>query len=310
MARVMVTGATGLLGRAVVKRLQQAGHEVIATGFSRATNKVHKLDLTSAQAVADFVRLERPHIIVHCAAERRPDVSERHPEAALALNLDASQALANAAKAQHAWLLYVSTDYVFDGTQPPYAEDSVPNPVNFYGQSKRQGEQLVLDTLADSAVLRLPLLYGQVESIAESAVFVLIKQLLDTRVQAVDHWAMRRPTSTADISHAITQMITQRLAGKSLVGIYHFSAQGGLTKYQMLLKLGDIFGLTTQHLKPETTPTGAINRPQDCSLSCQRLADLGIVSQLDFATGVRMALALSPAALTPHGLAFSSPNIG
>lgn len=310
MAKIMVTGATGLLGRAVVERLQQAGHDVIATGFSRATGTVHKLDLTSEQAVAEFVRRELPHIIVHCAAERRPDVSEQRPEAALALNLDASQALANAAKAQHAWLLYVSTDYVFDGTQPPYAEDSTPNPVNFYGQSKRQGEQLVLDTLADGAVLRLPLLYGQVESLAESAVFILIKQLLDTRVQAVDHWAMRRPTSTADISRAIMQMISLYVKGHSLAGIYHFSAQGGLTKYQMLLKLGDIFGLATQHLKPEATPMGAINRPQDCSLSCQRLTDLGIASQLDFDTGTRMALALSPAALAEYGLVFSSPKIG
>lgn len=302
MAKVMVTGATGLLGRAVVKQLELTGHEVVATGFSRASERVHKLDLTAPLAVEKFIAREQPQVIVHCAAERRPDVSEQNPQAALALNLTASQALAKAAKANNAWLIYISTDYVFDGTQPKYAEDAATHPVNFYGESKLKGEEIVLDTSADFAVLRLPILYGQVEKLSESAVLVLINQLIERRAQGADHWAVRSPTSTADIAQAIDKMIAQHIAAPIVQGIYHFSAIETMTKYQMLLTLGEILQLSTAHLTPESTPTDNARRPRDCTLSCTRLAALGICSEINFATGVRQALTQSSGALAALGL--------
>ncbi|RBP79922.1 dTDP-4-dehydrorhamnose reductase [Shewanella putrefaciens] len=302
MAKIMVTGATGLLGRAVVKQLELTGHEVIATGFSRASERVHKLDLTAPLDAEAFIAREQPQVIVHCAAERRPDVSEQNPQAALALNLTASQALAMAAKANNAWLIYISTDYVFDGTQPKYAEDAVTHPVNFYGESKLKGEEIVLDTSADFAVLRLPILYGQVEKLSESAVLVLVNQLIERRAQGVDHWAIRSPTSTADIAQAIDKMIAQHIEHSTVQGIYHFSAVETMTKYQMLLTLGDILQLSTAHLTPESTPTDNAKRPRDCTLSCARLAAQGICSEINFATGVRQALTLSSGALATLGL--------
>ncbi len=302
MAKIMVTGATGLLGRAVVKQLELTGHEVIATGFSRASERVHKLDLTAPLDVEAFIAREQPQVIVHCAAERRPDVSEQNPQAAFALNLTASQALAMAAKANNAWLIYISTDYVFDGTQPKYAEDAATHPVNFYGESKLKGEEIVLDTSADFAVLRLPILYGQVEKLSESAVLVLVNQLIERRAQGVDHWAIRSPTSTADIAQAIDKMIAQHIVASIVQGIYHFSAAETMTKYQMLLTLGEILQLSTAHLTPESTPTDNAKRPRDCSLSCARLAALGICSEINFATGVRQALTQSSGALATFGL--------
>ncbi|MCU8001118.1 dTDP-4-dehydrorhamnose reductase family protein [Shewanella sp. SM95] len=302
MAKIMVTGATGLLGRAVVKQLELTGHQVIATGFSRASERVHKLDLTAPLDVEAFIAREQPQVIVHCAAERRPDVSEQNPQAALALNLTASQALAMAAKANNAWLIYISTDYVFDGTQPKYAEDAATHPVNFYGESKLKGEEIVLDTSADFAVLRLPILYGQVEKLSESAVLVLVNQLIERRAQGVDRWAIRSPTSTADIAQAIDKMIAQHIVAPIVQGIYHFSAAETMTKYQMLLTLGEILQLSTAYLTPESTPTDNTKRPRDCTLSCARLAALGICSEINFATGVRQALTQSSGALATLGL--------
>ena len=302
MAKIMVTGATGLLGRAVVKQLELTGHEVVATGFSRASDSVHRLDLTHPSEVADFVSRHSPQVIVHCAAERRPDVSEQNPQAALALNLSASQALAQAAKANHAWLIYISTDYVFDGTQPKYAEDAATHPVNFYGESKRKGEEIVLGIDPDFAVLRLPILYGQVEKLSESAVLVLIQQLMDKRPQGIDDWAVRSPTSTADIANAIDKLIALHLQESTVQGIYHFSAAETMTKYKMLLTLGEILQLSTAHLTPESTPTDSAKRPRDCTLSCLRLAAMEIRSEMNFATGVRQALTQSSGALAALGL--------
>ncbi|CAM3517801.1 dTDP-4-dehydrorhamnose reductase family protein [Shewanella pealeana] len=291
MAKIMVTGATGLLGRAVVKQLKQCSDfQVIECGFSRASIGIEVLDLTQSEQVFEFVAKHKPDAIVHCAAERRPDVSEQAPQAALALNAEASDSLAKAASQNGAWLLYISTDYVFDGTAPKYEESSQTNPVNFYGQSKLQGENLVADSEPSFAILRLPILYGDVESLNESAVMVLLKHLLAPHVEYLDDWAVRSPTSTADIAVAIHEMLVLQLAGKQLSGRYHFSAEETMSKYQMLLVMAEILGLDTGHLIAVTSPTDSAKRPKDCSLSCERLASLGIKSRLPFKVGIESAL--------------------
>ncbi|MCE9685758.1 SDR family oxidoreductase [Shewanella sp. AS16] len=301
MANIMITGATGLLGRAVCARLE-GEHRLIATGLSRVGAGQHSLDLIQAEQVRRFVASHKPEVIIHCAAERRPDVSEQDPQATLALNLNATRTLAEAAKANGAWLLYISTDYVFDGTAPAYAEQDRPNPLNFYGESKWRGEQIVAETVPDAAVLRLPILYGRVERLEESAVLVLLKSLLDKRPQALDHWAMRRPTSTADVAAAMAQLLRLRLQGRPLSGIYHFSAGETLTKYQMALALADLLGLDTAHLHPMDEPGDSAKRPHDCTLKCERLARLGILPGLSFMAGVEAALAQSGPALAEAGV--------
>ncbi|WP_220769358.1 SDR family oxidoreductase [Shewanella sp. MBTL60-007] len=297
MAKIMVTGATGLLGRALIKQLaQHIEHQIIACGYSRTSPSIERLDLTQAAQVSAFVAKHKPDIILHCAAERRPDVSEQDPQGALALNSDATQFLTRAASQYGAWLLYISTDYVFDGCQPPYREDAEPNPVNFYGQSKLLGEQVVSDAQQGFAILRLPILYGEVESLNESAVMVLLELLADTAEQPVDNWAIRSPTSTADVATAIAKMVTLKLAGETLEGHYHFSAKETMSKYQMLLAMAEVQGLTTGHLIPVTSPTDSAKRPKDSSLSCERLVSLGIESKVPFKIGFKRALQDSPCA--------------
>ena len=303
MAKIMITGATGLLGRAVKSQLEASeNHQVIATGFSRAQAGIYKLDLTQGEEVDDFIGHHQPNVIVHCAAERRPDVSEQNPSAALALNVSATKALAESAKKHGAWVIYISTDYVFDGTEPNYAESDKPNPVNFYGESKWQGEMALLETSNEFAVLRLPILYGQVEHVSESAIFVLLNQLMDKQTQEVDHWAVRSPTSTQDIAQAIEKMIELKLNQIDLSGIYHFSGKETMSKYQMLLTLGEILEHSTQHLKPVSEPTDSAKRPKDCTLICDRLAKLGIRSKVLFREGILASLCESPTALTKIGL--------
>lgn len=109
-------------------------------------------------------------------------------------------------------------------------------------------------------------------------------------------------TSTADIAQAIDKMIAQHIEHSTVQGIYHFSAAETMTKYQMLLTLGEILQLSTAHLTPESTPTDNAKRPRDCTLSCARLAALGICSEINFATGARQALTQSSGALAALGL--------
>ena len=120
--RVLVTGATGLRGRAIMKAFADA--ELTGVALSRARAGLVRLDLRQTAEIEALVERLQPEIIVHSAAERRPDVCEKDPEGTRALNVEATAALARSAAACGAWILYTSTDYVFDGTNPPYAGTS------------------------------------------------------------------------------------------------------------------------------------------------------------------------------------------
>ena len=170
--RVLITGASGLLGRAIVKEFTQSenGWEVLGLAYSRAKGALRKVDLKSKDEVDSVVGEFKPSIVIHSAAERRPDVVEKKEEETKMLNVNATRTIAEASAKANAFFLYISTDYVFDGTNPPYKPTDKPNPLNKYGQSKLDGENVTLEFLPRSGVLRVPILYGPVEHIHESAV--------------------------------------------------------------------------------------------------------------------------------------------
>lgn len=161
--KVLVTGATGLLGRAVVQRLKEDGHEVVGVGLSRSNAEITKLDLTDEEALKRFLDLTQPAAIIHTAAERRPDVVENSPEACRMLNVEVPRYLAEWCrdiKETSPLLINISTDYVFDGVSPPFRVDDTPNPLNAYGMSKWQGELAVQQNGKQGRVssLRVPVL--------------------------------------------------------------------------------------------------------------------------------------------------------
>ncbi|MGH0116391.1 UNVERIFIED_CONTAM: hypothetical protein FKN15_035695 [Acipenser sinensis] len=140
--RVLVTGATGLLGRAVYKEFQDNDWYTVGCGYSRARPRFEKCNLLDADAVRAMIQEFQPHVIVHCAAERRPDVVESQTDAAIQLNVSAAGNLAK--EAGVSFVIYISTDYVFDGRNPPYDVNDTPNPLNLYGKTNKNREREVL----------------------------------------------------------------------------------------------------------------------------------------------------------------------
>jgi dTDP-4-dehydrorhamnose reductase len=108
--KIVVTGATGLLGRAVMETLKE--HDPLGIGFSRATHPIVKLDLTDSSALSDFLQKHRPEVVIHAAAERRPDVAEQNEEGTLQLNIESCRVIARLASKLYFKLIYISTDYV------------------------------------------------------------------------------------------------------------------------------------------------------------------------------------------------------
>ncbi|KAJ1755310.1 hypothetical protein LPJ58_001312 [Coemansia sp. RSA 1591] len=277
--KIVVTGASGLLGRAVVKEAEARGHTVIGTAFSRATAKLAKLDLSDASAVSSFLREHKPQAIIHCAAEKRPDVAEQNQAAVEQLNSQVPGRLAREADALGAYFVYVSTDYVFDGTRPPYKVNDTPNPLNFYGRTKLAGEQAVREASDRAAILRVPVLYGEAETPGESAVNMLV-DLVRSSSGKVDALQPRFPTCTDDVAHVLVDMceVSVGSAGEVISGVFHFSAKEEMTKYQMCQVFARILKIDDSGLVPitEKPQEPVATRPDNCQLSTEALEEVGI----------------------------------
>ena len=299
MFKVAVMGASGLLGRAIVDELAgQPDWQVVGTAFSRPTPNTVVLDVREARAIEQFVDREAPDALVIAAAERRPDVCERHPELARALNVDAVRAIAAAAHRRGAWTLSISTDYVFDGTRPPYRPDSEPAPLNAYGRSKLDGERALAAATDFGCVLRLPLLYGPIVDWAESAVTSLVPAIAasaaaEGKAAPMDAWAIRYPTFTPDVAFVIRQMLERHAKGNAIRGIVHWSGDEPMTKYEIAVRLGEALQLDAR-LTPQHTPTDATPRPHNCHLASDRLEQFGIGRRTPFDTAIREVLAAFP----------------
>lgn len=298
----LVTGATGLLGRQVVKAFERADWSVKGTGHSRADGTlVLKVDLAKPSEIEAALDKVEPNVVVHCAANRFPDKCDKDPEGTRALNVTATESLASLCAARDVLLIYISTDYVFPGKpgDAPYAADANPEPTNLYGQTKLDGERAVLDVFkkANKAglglVLRVPVLYGDAEMPAESAVNILMEtvwkaQEPDARI-SMDHWALRYPTNTEDVGrvcHDVAIKYLNALDRSTLPQVLQFSSEDKFTKYEICQTFAEIMGLPITAIEPNSEgndPNADVQRPYDCHLSTAALKEIGIdVSTQDF----------------------------
>lgn len=299
--KILLTGASGLFGRSLMVHLAAlAGSPdaLIGTARSRIAPPLQQLDLTDEPAVRAAFARWAPDLVVHSAAERRPDVVDGEPAVAERLNVGASELLARLAAARGARFIYISTDYVFDGMSPPYATDAKTAPLNAYGRMKLAGEEAVRAAYSDSAVgenafaiLRIPILYGRVESLAESPVTELAARLLDGHAFKVEDWAMRYPAHADDVARAVTVVAEPLTQGLPVGGTYHFAGSEQITKYGMALVIAKDLGVDTRLVQADPNPPSGAPRPKDCRLDASRLLALGFAPRIRFADGVHDALA-------------------
>ncbi|OAP61770.1 dTDP-4-dehydrorhamnose reductase [Fonsecaea erecta] len=296
MPSALVTGATGFLGRQVLKVFSDAGWKATGTGFNRASEPVRKVDIQNADAVSKLFDEVKPQVIIHCAADRQPDSCTRNPEAAHRLNVTATELLASCAAKHDAFFIYISTDYVFPGIQgqAPYKSTDPPKPTNIYGQTKLDGETAVLKS-PNTVVLRVPVLYGPTspkDNNKESAVNVLMDSLWKSQNEKVkmDDWAIRYPTNVEDVARVcwdIAKLYTASPQPEKLPRILQFSSEDRMTKYEITQKFAEIMGLPLDGIVPDKdggkpAPDGTL-RPFDCHLDTSDLQKLGIdISTMDF----------------------------
>ncbi|HSF29769.1 MAG TPA: SDR family oxidoreductase, partial [Candidatus Tectomicrobia bacterium] len=163
MKRILVTGISGFLGRYVAGSLQDR-YQVLGTYRTHATPldgcELTRLDVDDAGGVRATTHAFRPDVVVHTVALGDVDACERHPYEAYRINVQGTEAMAQAAEAVGARLLYISTDQVYDGVEGNYDEADAPNPLMVYGRTKLEAEQRVATICHDAVILRLALMYG------------------------------------------------------------------------------------------------------------------------------------------------------
>lgn len=277
--KIVVTGASGLLGRSVYKYFTKE-FETIGLCFTKIKDSLHSLDLTDFNKVTEFLDQTNPNVIVHCAAEKRPDVAAKDPQRTFDMNVEASRHLAKESKKRNIILFYISTDYVFDGTHPPYSPSDTPNPLNLYGKTKYEGELAVSQEDPHAIILRVPVLYGKTIRSNESAINDLIDIVTKSQKSTLkmDDYHIRYPTCVDDVAHVLYLVLQKRRLSKDVSGIFHFSGVEAMTKYEVCKIVGQKLNLDTLHILPDSEkPKDPVaTRPYDAHLSNDALMNLGL----------------------------------
>jgi dTDP-4-dehydrorhamnose reductase len=248
MDKIMITGANGLLGQHLVKQLKRAGYSVIATGkgedrlpMLEGQGVVHyfPLDITDEAAVETIMRRERPDVVVHAAAVTQVDECELNRDKCFSVNVEGTANIIVHAERYACHLVYISTDFVFDGERGNYAEDDALNPISWYGFTKAQAESTVETCEIPWTIVRTCLVYGNVLQGSRSNIITWVKEKLEKKekIRVVsDQW--RTPTYVADLARGILLIIEKKARG-----IFHISGKDTLTPYDIALKTADHFGL-------------------------------------------------------------------
>lgn len=219
--KILVTGANGQLGRELAKQ-QGREHELVLTD-------VHELDITDGKAVADFCRALQPQAVIHGAAFTNVDGAEADVDGAFRVNVVGSQNLAAACLETGARMVYVSTDYVFDGRNTePYREFDHVNPQTVYGRTKWQGEEIVRQILGRHYIVRTAWLYGD----GHNFVRTMLKLAETQDVLRVVHDQVGTPTSTVDLAQIILKLLQS-----DAYGTYHATCQGQCSWYDFACEI-------------------------------------------------------------------------
>ncbi len=244
MAKVLLTGANGLLGQAVISIFsRESDFDVIATSvepelYVEAGNyRYEQLDVTVKENVKKAVKKHNPDVIVNCAAFTDVDKCETERELCWKLNVDAVKNLIISSRISDSKVIHISTDYIFDGKNGPYTEDSTPNPVSFYGRSKLASENALTTSGIDYVILRTIVLYGIGNKVKSNFALWLINNLSMNKPVNIVTDQIGNTTVSDDLAYGIL-----KCAEQDAYGIYNIAGKDIISRLDFTYNLCDIFG--------------------------------------------------------------------
>ncbi|MCU7548246.1 SDR family oxidoreductase [Chitinophagaceae bacterium LB-8] len=235
MQKILITGANGFIGQNLVQKLLLKKNIIIATGkgasrlpFDTAQFVFESMDFTDEVSVEEVFQKHRPDVVVHCGAWSKPDDCELNREEAYKVNVTGTIHLLKKAAQLRSFFIFLSTDFIFDGVQNIYREESAADPVNYYGQTKFLAEEEVKKYPYDWSIVRPILVYGKCLKGRHNIVSMVAEALQEGRVISIVDDQVRTPTYVEDLVDGIISIIEKRCTG-----IFHLSGEEVLTPFRM-----------------------------------------------------------------------------
>lgn len=252
---VLITGANGFLGHYLTRLLLDLEYDVIATGkgecrlpFEGEKGFTYQpLDFTNPFEVHDVFERYDPWCVVHAGAMSKPDECEADQWKAYLVNVESTVSLLLNAEEYRCFFIFISTDFVFPGETGMYSEDDPREPVNFYGQTKMDAEDAVMEYPFDWAIVRTVLVYGEPLKGRTNILKIVEDKLRKGEKYRVVNDQVRTPTYVGDLARAIALIMIQRATG-----VYHISGSDVLTPYEMACAAAEYLGLDKKLLEPVT----------------------------------------------------------
>lgn len=260
--KVLVTGVKGQLGYDVVNELTKRGHIAIGTD-------IEEMDITNAQCVSKVIKENTPDAVVHCAAYTAVDAAEDNEEICRKINVDGTQNIANVCKELDIKMVYISTDYVFDGEgERPWEPSDERTPLNIYGQTKYEGELAVENTVDKFFIVRIAWVFG-INGKNFVKTMLNLGKTRDSLTVVNDQYGS--PTFTYDLARLLVDMIeTEKY------GVYHATNEGICTWYEFACEI-----FKQANLNVKVTPVSAseypakAKRPSNSRMSKEKLTENG-----------------------------------
>lgn len=276
--KVFVTGVRGQLGYDVVNELEKRGHTAIGVD-------IEELDITDAEAVDKMITETAPDAVIHCAAWTAVDAAEDNEEKCRQVNAYGTENIAKVCKKLDCKMMYISTDYIFDGkgTRPWEPDDPVTTPLNVYGQTKYEGELAVRNNVEKFFIVRIAWVFGKGKN--------FIKTMLNL-AKTHDHLTVVNdqygtPTYTYDLARLLVDMIETDKYGN-----YHATNEGGyITWYDFACEIFRQAGIDIE-VEPVSSAQYAAKakRPENSRMNKQKLVDNGFELLPDWKDALRRYL--------------------
>jgi len=260
--KILITGSNGLLGQKLLSLLTKDTNELYGIDLADKAiinNILHQyecLDLTYRKTTIDAILSIEPGIIIHTAAMTAVDDCEQEKELCWNSNVLTTENIIRASKKTGSKVIFISSDYVFDGKNGPYSEEDLPNPINYYGRSKLAAENMLRGSGLNWTIVRTIVLYGIGINTRSSFVTWLLNQLRNGKtVQIVnDQWG--NATIVDDLAAGIERIVTL-----DCKGIYNIASHDNMNRYEFAVKIAEFFDLDCGLISSITT--SSLNQSAD-----------------------------------------------
>jgi len=277
--KLLIIGGGGQLGSKLIEYGRE-NHTLYATYMTRRPfldpEQTFQIDKTQKKSITDLVSKIKPSAVIDTAALHNVDLCETDNAKAFSVNVEGTQNIAEVCNKLGAKMVFISTDYVFDGTKGLYKEEDAPKPINYYGASKLQGEQAVKKTCSNYAIARTSIIYSYLPAKQEQS---SSGKPLNFAIWATEKLAKNESLNIVNdqygsptLADSLAQTLI-KICENNINGLYHIAGRTRLNRYEFTFKLAEKMGYDTTLIKPINSSNlkQTAERPLDSSLNVEKI---------------------------------------